>query len=334
MTRTQWQDLIRPSFSTYVLCGVIALLVWLDFAHWDNVCAFESSSFLFGHISPWLSEHPVLSRIADMGVVLGIAYLILSMNERFSFVRIRTMLPSLCAIVFYGFMLYPHSFSEESVITLLLFASINAALKCTVDEPYSHTFNIGLLLGIATLICPVCFAYLLVFFYFYFNMNVLNLRTFLSTLTGAVVPLIYGCAALVYTGHELFFIKYLQSSPDFAPLLPEVSSSETIFLAVVIISTGTALIYQLLTYQNETLKPRRMFSFFIQLLLFSSLMMLFFHSGYGNLMGTTLILSGMVVGRVLSMSVSESIIALWAARIFALITLGYGVYILFMKDFV
>ncbi len=328
MTRTQWQDYIRPAAISNIICVLVGFVLWMDFAHWGAEVPVESGSYAFNYVAEWLVDKPLFSRLIDLVLVLSMAFLILRLNEIHSFIRVRTILPSALCILFSGLLLQPHHLTSGAIVTLLLFASISAALTLTNENSQVHTFNIGLLLGIAGLVYPISLSYLVVFFYFYYNFNILNLRTFLSTLTGAFLPLCYGSIAMLATGHANIFRNYLNPTTHLQIWIHEFEEMQLAYMVVSGVVLVGCMVYIWFNYQKEALKPRRMFSFFVQLLLFTLLLMLISRSGFGNLLYMFIILSSIIIGRVYSTTVTESKISLWSFRFLAVASVAYTIYVL------
>ena len=103
-----------------VLC-LLGILLWMDFLHLSELQASGSDSFLFNFISSLLAGHLIWSRIADLVLFLLLSFLILRMNEVYTFIHVRTMLPSFFCILIGGLVLYPHYLSSGLVIAILLF---------------------------------------------------------------------------------------------------------------------------------------------------------------------------------------------------------------------
>ena len=330
MTRTQWYDIIRPGAISNILIFIVAIVLWGDFFHSGNEVALGSESYAFNYVSEWLSLNPLISRAIDLVVALLVSFTILRLNEAYSFIKVRTILPSALCVLLTGLLLQPHYLTSGSVVALLLFACIASALALTSNNSQIHTFNIGLMLGLAAMVYPFCLLYLLVFFYFYYNINILSLRTILSTLTGAILPLFYGSAGLWLTGQSNIFKTYLNPPVTHLRIwLPEMEGYEIAFAATAGIALVGSLVYVWLTYQKEVLKQRRMFSFFVQMLLFTIAMMLFSRSGFNNLLNTLIFLASIIIGRVFSTTVAESKLSLWSFRVLVVAIIAYSIHVLF-----
>lgn len=330
MTRTQWFDFIRPGALSNTVCLLLGVVLWGDFFHIGNETPLASESYAFNYIAEWVQLNPLASKFIDLIVSLTVAFFIMRLNEVHSFIRVRTFLPSALCIVLGGLLLLPHNLTSGSIVALLLFACVSSALALTNDHSQMHTFNIGLLLGISALIYPFSLLYMLVFFYFYYNFNLLSLRTVLATITGAVLPLCYGSLALWATGQENIFRSYFNPTTHLQVWIPKFEQVQLIYILLLAIALIASLVYIWLTYQKESLKPRRMFSFFVQLMLFTMLLMLFSRSGFSNLLYTLIFLASIVIGRVFSTTVPESKISLWGFRALVAASAIYGVYTLFV----
>lgn len=328
MTRTQWLDYIRPGAISNILCVILAVVLWGDFVHFGQEVPLGSDSYAFTYVAEWLANYPIASKVLDLVLILSVAFVILRLNEVHSFIRVRTILPSVFCILFSGLLLQPHYLTSGSVVALLLFVCISSALTLTDDNSQMHTFNIGFLLGLSAIIYPFSLLYVVVFFYFYYNFNMLSLRTILATLTGVFVPLCYGSVGMWLYGKENIFANYLNPTTHLQLWLPKLDNSQITFVVIFCAVLIGSLVYVWMTYQKESLRPRRKFTFFVQLMLFTLALMLFSRSGFSNLLYTFIILSSIIIGRVYSTTVFESKISLWSFRILVVASVIYGLYLL------
>ena len=161
MTRTQWLDHIRPGAKSNLFCVFWASCCGWIFSIWSELQASGSDSFLFNFISSLLAGHLIWSRIADLVLFLLLSFLILRMNEVYTFIHVRTMLPSFFLHSYRRFGALSHYLSSGLVIAILLLSSVFSAFNMKRGYVMMHAFNIGFLLSLATLIYPFSLVYIL-----------------------------------------------------------------------------------------------------------------------------------------------------------------------------
>ncbi len=328
ITRTQWLDHIRPGAKSNLFCVFLGILLWMDFLHLSELQASGSDSFLFNFISSLLAGHLIWSRIADLVLFLLLSFLILRMNEVYTFIHVRTMLPSFFCILIGGLVLYPHYLSSGLVIAILLLSSVFSAFNMKRGYVMMHAFNIGFLLSLATLIYPFSLAYILLFVVFYYNLNVLSLRVVLATLTGAFVPLFYAFLILAYTGHVELLNEYFDPTIKLQLWNLSFSHPQILYFSLIGVLLVWAIFHVVATYRQESVVPRRMFNFFIMMMAFSLLMVLFSDSGFNNLLCSLVIFISIILGRFFSLKLSESKLCLRAFQFFIGSSVLYYVYLM------
>lgn len=302
LTRTQWNDKIRPEAKSYIFCVLLAVLYWLNLVPVVHTQLPVSDFGIFSPVFSALLTNVTANRIADLVVFLVLSFLILRLNEAFSFIRVRTVLPSVLGIMLGGTLL-THTFSAGLVVCFMLTLVLLSALLLTDGNVQLHAFNIGVMVMLTALVYPWCCTYLLIVFIIYYDFNVLSLRSILATLTGALVPVIYAAIYLGVTDQIDEMASLLDFSIDSQIPDLEFSSMSIAYLVVMVIVTCWALIHNYVSYQQEALRPRRMFSMFVSTMLWSLLMLLFTGEGISMMYCTFIVMGSVVLGRFFSLSV-------------------------------
>ena len=328
-TNTEWLDRIRPSLAGNVILVAVAVVLWLDFYHWDMPVPQGSDSFFFNFVSQLLAPFPLASKLIDLAAILLLSVLTLRLNESFSFISVRTMLPSLLTVVVGGLVLYPHHFSSGTVMALLVAASIYNAFHLTWGHEALLAFNTGFLTGLATLIFPFSAVLLLPFLHFYLLFNKLSLRTFLATVTGWVVPVVYGALFLAYYGGRDTLSQVFDPAIDLHLWSFTFSPWQIFYLSVLGVTLACSLLYTWFTFPKEKIKPRKMLILIVNLLLICLLLTALSEEGMNNLLSAIILLASIVVGRFFSVAAADSRIVMWGIRLFGVTTLVYAFHVLF-----
>ena len=183
-----YTDLILPKASNIAFCIITVILLWSglfestnDILPVENLLLGNSPlAYLFAHNFDFLSIPAiVLSAI----ILLLVAFSMVWINEIYSFIAVRTILPAFIFIVISSLALRPHAFSIALIIVLLFALIIFFSFKlyeCSQREITIGIFNIGILLGIATLFSHSCIFYTLVLFLLFYQQKTLSFRTFIA----------------------------------------------------------------------------------------------------------------------------------------------------------
>ncbi|MCD7973542.1 MAG: hypothetical protein LUG18_12960 [Candidatus Azobacteroides sp.] len=143
------------------------------------------SSFFFNNIH----EHYLIFQGLNLLLILLSCLLLLLINQRFSIIRNKTILPFVFYTLFITTDVYAfYSFSGNIVTFLFLLCVFQLCNTYQKQKVVEQTFNIGLFLGIASLFyTPVLF--LLPIFWISFGIfKIDSLKAFLASLIGIITP--------------------------------------------------------------------------------------------------------------------------------------------------
>ncbi len=268
----------------------------------------------------------LLGKITGWLLYLLIAFMVLRLNEIFSFIRVRTLLPSLFCLIT-GSLLLPHSFSSGIIVALPVILSVFFSFKLLMEENPKYAFNASLLLLTATLFSFSCIWLLLLFWLFACAGNVFSFRIFLASLLGALVPVLYAVIGFGIAGAEHLLLEYIRESfklfaVDFHFSLPEV---------LYLIFTGFLVLLSLIDFMlvrsQENIKPRK--EFFYLVTLFASTLVLITLSvpDSGILLWLSIVLGSFLLGRFFSLKNNRF------TKILLSLYIGSSFLLLFLPEF-
>lgn len=146
----------NSSFNLFFI-PVVAIAFWMKSLLYPFIYDFstcENGTILFAPIAKLVGLNPTVHASVSMVMLIALAFLMQAINDRYSFIRIRSKLPStLFVIVMGGFVgmqtLHPIYFGAIFVLLAIyrLFGMFEKA------KPYSAVFDVGFLLGVSTLFC-------------------------------------------------------------------------------------------------------------------------------------------------------------------------------------
>lgn len=136
---------------------VVAIAFWMKSLLYPFIYDFstcENGTILYAPIAKLVGSNPTLHVSVSMAMLIALAFIMQAINDRYSFIRIRSKLPStLFVIVMGGFVgmqtLHPIYFGATFVLLAIyrLFGMFEKA------KAYSAVFDVGFLLGVSALFC-------------------------------------------------------------------------------------------------------------------------------------------------------------------------------------
>ncbi len=222
-------------------------------------------------------------------------------NEIFSFIRVRTILPVLFCLITGGVLFSPHPFSLGVVVALLVLLSVFFSFKLLMDGSPKHAFNVGLLLLTAALFSFSCAWLLIMFWLFAYSSNVLSFKAFLASLLGMSVPVLYAVIGFGIAGNELLLLQYVQNSFDLFAVDFHFSLLEILYLIFVGMLLLLAFFDFLLTHSHENIKPRKEFFYLVMLFITTLVLIILSVPDSGMLIWLSVIFGSFLLGRYFSL---------------------------------
>ena len=264
--------------SNLYLFPVIALLLWLKSLIYPFSYDFypgENSNILFSPLYKLVENFEFLQVMISLVFVILLASVVQILNEKYTFIRVRTKLPaSLFVIIVAGFTQL-HTFHPVYPAALfLMIALFNLFETFEKLKPYSNIFNAGFFLGVGTL--------------FYLNLFILlpafligvvllsretSWRGWIIILIGFAVPAFFASSYAILTEHTKDIVIILEKN-IFTPVNHFRSNIPLyVLLSVLVLLTVAASFKIIQQYDTKKVSTRKYFSIF--LVLFISAMISF-----------------------------------------------------------
>ncbi len=264
----------------FILIPLMAVLFWMKSILEPHPYPFyrgETANLLFSPVYGFVKDSPLLQHIVSLVMLVFIAFLVLQINNRYNFIRIRTMLPAPLFIIMVSGFTGVHAFHPvypASVFVLMAIYRLFSAFDKT--KSYSAAFDTGLLLGIASL--------------FYFNASILfpafflgigiltrefQWREFALNFTGFLLPFVFAFSYTFFTDQFLellktFELNILTSNNHFRANVPlQIFSGYLVFLVFL----GSIKIIQ--QYDSKKESTRKFFTVFFLTFIFPLLSFIF-----------------------------------------------------------
>ena len=212
------QKIVVPSaFSILFVCILLGLLFGSYFLDGRIEPDMMYGSYFFVQWREWLNVYPFIAFVSGFTLVALLTFLLFQANEKYSFIRIRTILPSFLFV----FLLAVSNYSIEACSGLIgcvfLLTFIWIFLSTYQErEPVGKIFNAFFALSAGSLLCfdllllvPACW---LSFSFF----RISSIRTFLASFVGLVTPYII-CLPILYLTEDFYgFIATMKQQFTFS----------------------------------------------------------------------------------------------------------------------
>ncbi len=180
----------------FFLIPLMGILFWLkDFISPKPYSFYpgEQENLLYAPLHNLLKEHPLVQILLMLILLVGMALLLIQMNNRYNIIRIRTMLPApLFVLIVSGFTIIHAMHPVYFAAFFVLLAVYRLFSVFDQEKPYSPVFDSGFFLGVASLFY---FNAVILFPAFLAGVGILSRETkwreFVVCLLGFLLPFVF-----------------------------------------------------------------------------------------------------------------------------------------------
>lgn len=322
MSFNKQSDIIVPSAQNISFCIVLLLILWantfLPFAPAAEASAEPVRSFIFSKISEFISPDSFFGKILGLILFAFTCFVLQKLNEEFSFIRVRTILPPLIFVVV-GSLLVPHTISPSIITVLLLVFSFYAVFLSANSLNPIQCFNVALMLSVASLMVFPAITMILFFLIFLFNCNQLDFRGVFATCFGVLIPYIYFAIPMFVAGTPEVLIDHLTHCFDLFSNDITYTTAELVFFGYMIVSFVFAMLHFSFGGMQDNLKQRKEIKFIITLFIWVATLIALRIPDSEDLLGCAGLLYAIILGRFFSVENSKPSRILFA--LFVLVSL-------------
>lgn len=233
----------------------------------------ESEGILFSPLFKAVENLEVVQVAISLLFVILIAVLMQVINERFSFIRIRTKLPPILFILVASGLTELHTLHPIFPAAIFLLLAIYN-LFSTFEEvkPFSKIFNAGFLFGIGTLFYFNLIILLPVFIFGVFILSrKISWHSFLILTVGFLLPFFFTFSYAVLSNRTLEILKVFEEN-----IITPVNHFQTNFalhgfVTVLLLLTLTGSLMLLKQYDSKKVSSRKYFTIFFIIFVFGIL---------------------------------------------------------------
>lgn len=262
--------------SNLLIFPIIGILFWLKSLMSPISYQFfqgEDENILFVPINNIIGDIPLLRVFLSLFLVIFLAFVVLQINDRYMFVRVRSKLPASLFIIIVSGFTELHTLHPVYPAAIFLLFAINSFFETLGKaKPYPNIFNAGFLLGIGSL--------------FYFNMVILfpafligivilrrdaNWRRYVILTIGFFLPFIFAFSYGILTEQTLVILKIFEENivTPVNHFRNNIPLHGLISFLIILTLIGSIKIFQ--QYDSQKVSTRKYFAFFFVLFIFSVL---------------------------------------------------------------
>ncbi len=258
----------------YILVVIFGLMFWTESLinpHHYPFYRSENENILFNPIDSVLKNSPIAEAILSLALALILAYFVQHINSRYSFIRIRTMLPAPMFILLIGGFKELHTIHPVYFAALFLLLAIHRLFSVfESSKPYSSIFDAGFWLGVGSLF----YLNLVVLFpAFLISVAILSRnyrwRIFVVNSIGYFLPFFFAFSYAILTGQFLELLKIMEINLVSANNHFKSNVPLQIFLLFLILLTLIGSIKMIEQYDTKKISSRKYFTAFFLIFTFS-----------------------------------------------------------------
>ena len=258
----------------FLLVPLIAVALWIrSFVHAGAYTFYpgEDMMILYRPISYLLAESPLLNNIIAMTFAILLAFLILKLNVQYSFIKVRSFLPSSLFLLIISGVPDLHAMHPIYPATLFLVLAIDRIFNSIDKEViHSNAFDAGIFLAIGSLFyLNLVFFFPLLWFGFIILKPKVNWREYVLTTIGFVLPWLAALTYYLIVGRENELWYALQMNFSSHQIFLRENLSIQVYVGYLILLTLLGSFFLLFQYDDKRIRSRKFFKVFFWIFLIS-----------------------------------------------------------------
>lgn len=325
MYNGSFQDKVKPSLVAYIVIVCVALLLWLVPFNATFLLSREGNLRFMTTLENLVEVPTIVTYWLNFASILLIGFVIGIINSGFSLLRASTILPTALCISIMIVSLEKESLNFGYFLTLMELAIIASAFALSESYNELHSFNIGGLITIGSVVyTPFCLNVIPVVAFLYFS-NRLQLKSILSIIIGGLAIAIYAVAAIYQMGY--FEGMSWTATPSFS--LNDFSEFEKfgrfskIFYGYLLAFIIICVMRLSSHYSNKSIQQRGKYSLLVVIILLATFFAAAMEHGFSAMLSTIITLGTFCIGGAVTLFYRRELIITWMYRLFILLAVGY-----------
>ncbi|HLN72515.1 MAG: DUF6427 family protein [Methylococcaceae bacterium] len=262
----------------FLLIPIIAIILWIKAFMMPQAYPFypgEDAMILYQPISLLLTNSPLLSTMMAFAFTLLLAFLILKLNVQYTFIRVRSFLPSSVFILLTSGVPALHAMHPIYPAALLLVMAIDRIFNSYEKEViHSNAFDAGILLSLGSLFYwNLVFFFPLIWFGFIVVKAKVNWREFVLSTIGFAMPWLAAFAYYAAMGAQDELRQTVMANLTFHNSFLKGNLLHQIYTGYVVLLILLGSYYLLSQYDDKRISSRKFFKVFFWVFLISLILL-------------------------------------------------------------
>lgn len=305
MQYLQYKDNILPGVSTILISLIVVLALWHEVFFPSMVVSEESivlgDSPLASLWNQYLPFNGWVSRLIALACLIITAYSMIWLNETFSFINVRTILPAFFFAVITSLLMRPHCFSTSWIIVFCVVLFVNTTFRLvegSSDKFIIRAFDAGLILSISALFTMQSLLMAIPFFFLLYRCNSLNVKIVFAFLTGVILTFFYCVLVSVYLNNLDAWTEYWSTWINLHGVLSLAHDTEgKIYFGLIGALLLISLLHFMRTRSHQNVRNREEVEFLIRCF-FTTLVIMFMNMSHAQLfLPTCLFFCTFIIGQ-------------------------------------
>lgn len=251
----------------FLLIPIIAIALWIKSLMMPQAYPFypgEDAMILYQPINLLLSGSPLLSNVMAFAFTLLLAFLILKLNVQYTFIRVRSFLPSSLFILLTSGISALHAMHPIYPAALFLIMAIDRIFNSYEKEIiHSNAFDAGILLAIGSLFYwNLVFFFPLIWFGFIVVKAKVNWREYILSTIGFVMPWLAAMAYYAAMGTQDELRQTIMANLTFNNSFLKGNLIHQIYTGYLVLLILLGSLYLLSQYDDKRISSRKFFKVF------------------------------------------------------------------------
>lgn len=325
MYNGSFQDKVKPSVIAYTITVCVALLLWLIPFNATFYLS-KADSLRFMSLMDNLIEIPTtVIYWVNFALILLIGFTLSVINSAFSLFKTSTIIPSILCIFVMIISLDKESVNYGHFLTLIELAIIASAFALSESYNEMHSFNIGGLITIGSIVyTPFSLNVIPVVTFLYFS-NRMQLKSILSIIIGGLTIAIYAVAGIYQLGYfdgMLWTATPSFSLNDFSEF-EEFGRFSKIFYGYLLAFIFVCTMRLSSHYSNKSIQKRGKFSLLAVIIMLATFFAVAMNYGFESMLSTIITLGTFCIGGAVTLFYKRELLITWMYRLFVLLAIGY-----------
>lgn len=258
----------------YLLIPFIAVALWIkSFVHSGAYPFYpdEDMMILYRPVSYLLENNLLLNNIVALIFIILLAFLILKLNEQYTFIRVRNFLPPSLFILITSGIPDLHAMHPVYPATLFLVLAIDRIFNSFDKEVFhSNAFDAGIFLAIGSLFyLNLVFFFPLLWFGFIILKPKVNWREFVLSTIGFVLPWLVAITYYLSVGQQDQLWHTIQMNITSHQSFLKENLAVQIYVGYLALLTILGSFFLIFQYDDKRIRSRKFFKVFFWIFLIS-----------------------------------------------------------------